>query len=133
MGISPLRGLLAQQARRVAKMRTAFRHFIGPSMPRLTPRSTARLRPELRTLTHRSAWRNCPKSLGRARSVARRAAKGGLFGLFHPAHTSQIHDRSVARTPFRTVSEGGFSEVLLGGLICSALATSRRRRRRVRR
>ena len=38
-------------------MRTAFRHFIGPSMPRLTPRSTARLRPELRTLIHRSAWK----------------------------------------------------------------------------
>jgi hypothetical protein len=32
----PLQGLLAQQERRVAKIQTAFRHFIGPSMPGLT-------------------------------------------------------------------------------------------------
>ena len=38
-------------------MRTAFRHFIGPSMPRLTPRSSARPWPELRTLIHQSAWK----------------------------------------------------------------------------
>jgi hypothetical protein len=41
--IYPLQGLLAQQVGMVAKIQTAFRHFIGLSMPRLTPRSSARL------------------------------------------------------------------------------------------
>jgi len=35
-GISPLQGLLAQQVGMVAKIQTAFRHFIGLSMPGLT-------------------------------------------------------------------------------------------------
>jgi hypothetical protein len=34
--ISPLQGLLAQQVGMVAKTQTAFRHFIGSSMPRLS-------------------------------------------------------------------------------------------------
>jgi transposase len=32
-------------------------------------------------------------------------------GQSRPPHTSQFHGRSVARTPFRTVSEAFFSEV----------------------
>ena len=43
--ISLLQGVLAQQAGMVAKVPTAFRHFIGPSMPRLEPRCSARLWP----------------------------------------------------------------------------------------
>ncbi len=50
--------------------------------------------------------RNCPKSLGGAYSGALWAAKKRLFGPFHPPFTGQIHARSVARTPFRTVSLG---------------------------
>jgi hypothetical protein len=34
-----------------------------------------------------------------------------LFDPFWPPYTAQIHVQSVARTPFRTVSEGEFSEV----------------------
>jgi hypothetical protein len=34
--ISPLQGLLAQQVGMVAKTQTAFRYFIGLSMPRLS-------------------------------------------------------------------------------------------------
>jgi hypothetical protein len=49
-------------------------------------------------------FRNCPKSLGRPRSVTLRVATEGLFGSFRPLYTSQIDGRSVARTPFRTVS-----------------------------
>src|SRR5215207_9473069 len=54
---------------------------------------------------------NCPKSLGRPCSVTLRVSTEGLFGSFRPPYTSQIDGRSVARTPFRTVSEGVFSEV----------------------
>src|SRR5215208_6037363 len=36
--------------------------------------------------------------------------KGYYFSPFWPPYTDQIHGRSVARTPFRTVSEEKFSE-----------------------
>ena len=42
--------------------------------------------------------------------VTLQATKTGLFGPFWPSYTSQIHARSVARTPFQTVSQGVFSE-----------------------
>jgi hypothetical protein len=62
-------------------------------------------------LIHRSAERDCPKSLGGACNVALRATETVLFGSFWPPCTGQIHDRNVTRTPFRTVSEEEFSEV----------------------
>jgi hypothetical protein len=43
--ISLLQGLLAQQVGMLAKIQSAFRHFIGPSMPRLKARSSARVWP----------------------------------------------------------------------------------------
>src|SRR5215208_6755658 len=55
--------------------------------------------------------RDCPKSLGRACSVALRSTETVLFDLFSPPFTSQIHGQNVAHTPFRTVSEGEFSGV----------------------
>jgi hypothetical protein len=35
----------------------------------------------------------------------------GAFRSIRPLNSGQIHDQSVARTPFRTVSEGVFSVV----------------------
>src|SRR5918993_5150233 len=49
-------------------------------------------------LIHRSAWRDCPKSLGDALSVALLSAEKDLFGLFRPPHNVRIHLRSVAQT-----------------------------------
>jgi hypothetical protein len=60
---------------------------------------------------HQSAWRNCPKSPGRAHGVALLTAKEGLLAPFWPPYASQIHGRNTAHAPFRTVSEGEFSEV----------------------
>src|SRR5829696_5956735 len=57
------------------------------------------------------SWRNCPKRVGGACGVALRSTETVLFGPFWPPFTSQIHAQSVVRTPFRTVSEWGFSEV----------------------
>jgi len=48
--------------------------------------------------------RDCPKSPGRAHSVALWAAKEVLFAPFWPPCSSQIDGWSVAHTPFRTVS-----------------------------
>src|ERR671920_2451100 len=55
---------------------------------------------------HRAAERNCPKSLGRSCNVALRDTEMVLFGPFWPLYTGQIYGRSVAPTPFRTVSLG---------------------------
>jgi hypothetical protein len=43
--------------------------------------------------------------------LALRTAEKFPFGPFRPPYTGQIHGRSFARTPFRTVSEEVFSEV----------------------
>jgi len=62
--------------------------------------------------------------------VTLQATKTGLFGPFWPSYTSQIHARSVARTPFQTVSQGQFPETefpavsILGNLYSGALAFS---------
>jgi hypothetical protein len=48
--------------------------------------------------------RNYPKSLRCSCNVALWAAKEGLFAPFWPPYTSQIHRRSGAHIPFRTVS-----------------------------
>src|SRR3712207_5960647 len=60
---------------------------------------------------HRSAWRDCPKSLGRPLQHSLTGHEKALFGPFWRSYTGQIYGRSVARTPFRTVSEDEFSEV----------------------
>jgi hypothetical protein len=44
--------------------------------------------------------RNRPRSLGRARGVALRAAEKALFGPFCPPYSGRIHVRSVAHTLF---------------------------------
>src|SRR5215203_5797317 len=62
------------------------------------------------TSIHRIAARNCPKSRGRSCNVALRDTEMVLVGPFWPSYTAQIYGRSVAPTPFRTVSEGTFSE-----------------------
>jgi hypothetical protein len=59
---------------------------------------------------HSPRERDCPKSPGLACGVAQRTAEKLLFVAFCPLHIDQIHAWSVARTPFRTVSEGVFSE-----------------------
>src|SRR5215207_4722956 len=56
-------------------------------------------------------FRDCPKSLVGARGVALQIAEKALFDPFRPPHDVRIHLRSVAQTPFRTVSEGEFHEV----------------------
>jgi hypothetical protein len=43
--------------------------------------------------------------------VALRTAEKALFGPFRHPYSGQVHVRSVAHTPFRTVSEGVFCEV----------------------
>src|SRR5215218_832934 len=55
---------------------------------------------------HRESERNCPKSCGRSCYVALRDTKMVLVGPFWPSYTAQIYGRSVAPTPFRTVSLG---------------------------
>ena len=60
---------------------------------------------ELRTReVRRIYFRNCPKSLGGACDLAPRIAEKALFDPFRPPHSGQIHPRSVAESPFRTVS-----------------------------
>ena len=58
----------------------------------------------LLALIHPTSWRNCPKSLGGACDLAPRIAEKALFDPFRPPHSGQIHPRSVAQSPFRTVS-----------------------------
>src|SRR5687767_3960621 len=58
-----------------------------------------------------SAQRIRLKRVGRACGVALRATETVLFGPFWPPYTAQIHASSVARTPFRIVSELGFSHL----------------------
>jgi hypothetical protein len=48
--------------------------------------------------------RNCPKSRGRVCGVGLRSAEKALFRPFRTLYSGQIHARSVALTPFRTVS-----------------------------
>src|SRR5215203_4331237 len=48
--------------------------------------------------------RNCLKSPEGASNVASQGTEAALFGPFRPLYTGQIHVRSVARTPFQTVS-----------------------------
>jgi hypothetical protein len=60
---------------------------------------------------HPSAWRDCPKRVGRACGVALRSTETVLFDPTWSPYTSKIHAQSVASTPFRTVSEGELSEV----------------------
>src|SRR5215211_8987293 len=49
-------------------------------------------------------FRDCPKRVGRACSVALRSTETVVFDPFWPPYASQIHAQSIARTPFRTVS-----------------------------
>src|SRR5215212_12215799 len=58
------------------------------------------------TLIHPSAWRDCPKRVGGACDVALRSTETVLFDPFWSPCASQIHAKSVVRTPFRTVSPG---------------------------
>src|SRR5918994_6805099 len=55
--------------------------------------------------------RDRPKSPQGGPGVALRNAEKTLFDPFGLPHSGRIHPRSVAQTPFRTVSEGVFSEV----------------------
>src|SRR5215203_7055263 len=64
-----------------------------------------------RRLMQQSAWRNCPKSPGGTRNWALEGTQRAPFGPFWSRNSGQIHARSIARTPFRTVSEGEFCEV----------------------
>jgi hypothetical protein len=48
-----------------------------------------------------------------------RDRRGETFWPFWPSYTHQMHARSVARTPFRTVSEGVFSEVRVAPVLSS--------------
>jgi hypothetical protein len=48
--------------------------------------------------------RDCPKSLVGARGVALQTAQKALRDPFRLPHSVRIHLRSVAQTPFRTVS-----------------------------
>jgi hypothetical protein len=50
--------------------------------------------------------RDCPKRVGEARSIALQTVRGTLCAQ----KSGQIHAQSVARIPFRTVSENEFSE-----------------------
>src|SRR5215213_8021353 len=59
--------------------------------------------PELRELL-RTPSRNCLKSPEGASNVASQGTEAPLFGPFRPRYTGQIHPRSVAQTPFQTVS-----------------------------
>jgi hypothetical protein len=49
--------------------------------------------------------RNCLKSPEGASNVASQGTEAALFGPFQPLYSGQIHVRSVARTPFQTVSK----------------------------
>jgi hypothetical protein len=76
---------------------------------------------------HPSAWRNCPKSTGSARKVALQVAEAPPFGTFWPRHTDQIDTCSVARTPFRTVSQLDFSHLSQSGWVAHRLSAQRER------
>ena len=65
-------------------------------------------------IIHRVARRNSPKSLRRTRSITLQPTEKLLFGPYRPPNTGQMHTWSVARRPFRTVSECAFSEVPSG-------------------
>src|SRR5215211_3177763 len=52
----------------------------------------------------RTPYRNCLKSPEGASNVASQGTEAALFGPFRPLYTGQIHVRSVAHTPFQTVS-----------------------------
>src|SRR5829696_7290194 len=70
--------------------------------------------------------RDRPKSLGRTRGATLGTAVKALFGPYRSPHNDRIHLRSLAQTPFRTVSEGEFSEVRSnGGLRSSRTSLSR--------
>src|SRR5215213_559206 len=65
-----------------------------------------------------------PECVEKLSEKSRRCVKRGLpgheaalFGPFRPRYTGQIHPRSVAHTPFQTVSEGEFSEVRLTAIL----------------
>src|SRR5215204_3074151 len=58
----------------------------------------------------RVAQRNCLKSFGRPYNVALRDTEMVLFVPFWPSYTGQVCRRSVASTPFRTVSSGQLGE-----------------------
>jgi hypothetical protein len=63
-------------------------------------------------------FRDRPKSLGSTPGVALQTTAKALLDPFRPPHNVRIRFRSLPRTPFRTVSEGAFSEVR-----CSKLPT----------
>jgi hypothetical protein len=56
-------------------------------------------------------FRNCPKSLGRARSVARRAAKGGFSVYFTLRIPAKSTIGALLEPLFGQFLEGRFSEV----------------------
>jgi hypothetical protein len=98
---------------------------IGPEQPKSPPyryqrppRSTRHppsgiSRPGLRIMLEVNFreffFRDCPKRVGGAFSVALRSTSTVLFYPFWPPYASQIHAQIVARTPFRTVSLLDFS------------------------
>jgi hypothetical protein len=63
--------------------------------------------------------RNGPESLGGDYAVALQTAEKALFDPFRAPHSGQIPVRSVAQTPFRTVSESVFRELRLVGALGS--------------
>ena len=68
----------------------------------------------LRTPLGRSSQNAPSETVRKGPVVALRATETVLLGPFWPPDTAKIHVRSVARTPFRTVSERGFCEVRTG-------------------
>src|SRR5215203_4663782 len=81
--------------------------------PKLHPARHAIVSRSSSASIHRSAWRDCPKSLVRVRGVVPRSAEKALFEPFRLPTSSEVRPGSVAQAPFRTVSEGLFFEVRL--------------------
>ena len=59
------------------------------------------------------------KALEAPPGVALQTTVKALLDPFRPPHNVRIRFRSLPRTPFRTVSEGEFCEVRLGGVLGS--------------
>ena len=61
--------------------------------------------------------RDCSKTLEATCRAALETAEKRCFSIFWPPYTQQMHARSVARTPFRTVSEREFCELRAEGVL----------------
>jgi hypothetical protein len=89
-------------------MRSRSRRYLGiarskltsgaPSCSRALKRKLFSVRIGSITQSRSTSGRGCPKSVRDTGSVALRVAKEERFGPFHSPYTSQIDDRSVART-----------------------------------